>query len=143
MPSLLAWDTRSEMHQRIIQSAKSLQPVRYPMRFAVKQIIHTVKCESIVRCRSQLRGQVPDGHFLEVHVAGDYANATWATFIDFLYQGGDAALVGCWDVEELLRCAIDNKFHKLQVRALMCACTRCKMRTSPVFVKGIASAASL
>lgn len=62
-----------------------------------------------------MRGQAAMWPFLEVHVAGDYENATWAAFIDFLYLRGDAQ-VGCCDVEELLRCAMDNKFHKLQVR---------------------------
>ncbi len=66
------------------------------------------------RCRNQLHGQVPQGRFLEVHVAEDFENSTWAVFIDFLYLGKDAKVATC-DVEELLRCAAANQYQKLQV----------------------------
>lgn len=51
---------------------------------------------------------------------GDFENATWAAFIDFLYVEGGVHVGSC-EVEELLRCAIDNNFQTLQVRACIAA----------------------
>lgn len=61
-----------------------------------------------------MRGQAPQGRFLEVHVAGEFHHATWAVFIDFLYLGKDAKVATC-NVEELLRCAAANEYQQLQV----------------------------
>lgn len=65
-----------------------------------------------------MRGQAPQGRFLEIHVAGDFEHATWAVFIDFLYlkNAYDAKVAAC-NVEELLRCAAANQYQRLQVPA--------------------------